>query len=278
MISLNEAHNMEAVLDNIAGWAQEVFLVDSYSSDETVDIALSCGANVVQRPFKGFGDQWSFAVTKLPVSAPWTMKLDPDERLTLELKTSIEKAIADDHHDALIMQRRLWFMGKPMPVRQKIMRLWRTGTCRFSDVAVNEHPLVEGQELLLEGDLEHHDSPDLHHWYSKQNKYSTAEALTAYRSGNLAATPKIFGDSFQRRIWIKKNLNKIPLRYLLLFLYHYIYLGTWRVGRVGYIWSILRVGVYQARDYKLTEMQITGKETTIRDPNIGKPDDRVPQY
>ena len=55
MISLNEAHNMEAVLQNLRGWAQEIFLVDSYSTDGSVDIALRHGVNVVQRRFRGFG-------------------------------------------------------------------------------------------------------------------------------------------------------------------------------------------------------------------------------
>ena len=89
MISLNEGHNLEAVLQNLAGWAQEVFLVDSYSQDDTVDIALRHGVQVVQRRFRGFGDQWNFALRELPITAPWTMKLDPDERLSDELKARI---------------------------------------------------------------------------------------------------------------------------------------------------------------------------------------------
>lgn len=82
MITFNEAHNLPAVLENLRGWAQEVFVVDSYSTDGSVDVALAHGATVVQRAFRDFGDQWNFAVGKLPVTAPWTMKLDPDERLT----------------------------------------------------------------------------------------------------------------------------------------------------------------------------------------------------
>jgi glycosyltransferase involved in cell wall biosynthesis len=62
MISLNEAHNMEAVLDNISGWAQEVFLVDSFSSDKTIDIARSRCVKVFQTPFKGFGDESNFSI------------------------------------------------------------------------------------------------------------------------------------------------------------------------------------------------------------------------
>src|ERR1044071_4850288 len=96
MISANEAHNMESVLANIAGWAQEVHLVDSYSTDDTVSIAQRNGVHVVQRHFQGCGDQWNFAVTMLPIKAPWTMKLDPDERITPELKSNIRSALARD--------------------------------------------------------------------------------------------------------------------------------------------------------------------------------------
>ena len=93
MMSLNEGHNMEAVCQNLSGWAQQVFLVDSYSQDDTIDIALRHGIHVVQRRFRGFGDQWNFALQKLPITAPWTMKLDPDERLSDQLKTTIQTAI-----------------------------------------------------------------------------------------------------------------------------------------------------------------------------------------
>ena len=99
MITLNEAHNLEAVLDNIQGWAEEVFIVDSYSSDETVDIALRRGVHIVQRAFQGFGDQWNFALEHLPISSKWTMKLDPDERLSDELKTEVADAILKDDCD-----------------------------------------------------------------------------------------------------------------------------------------------------------------------------------
>ena len=278
MISLNETHNMTDVLDNLEGWAQEVFLVDSYSCDDTVDIALARGVHVVQRPFEGFGDQWNFAVGELPVSAPWTMKLDPDERLTPELKASIEKAIAADNHDALVMRRRLWFMGKPMSVRQNILRLWRSGTCRFSNVSVNEHPLVEGNEMLVDGDLEHHDSPNLHHWYDKQNHYTTAEAAAANRGDKLSTTPRFFGTGLERRMWLKKIYFYLPFRHHLMRLYCLFFLGAWRAGRVGFIWARLRAEVFRMREYKRLEM--TWQKNPYNPPpaKTGQPDSRVPQY
>ena len=177
LISLNEAHHMEGVLENLSGWAEQVFLIDSFSVDATVDIALAHGVHVVQRRFRDFGDQWNYALDHLPIETPWTMKIDPDERLPDALKAEIEQAIAAGPADGFSFQRRLWFMGKPMPVRQPVVRVWRTGKCRFSDVIVNEHPIVEGTVTELTAEMEHHDSPNLHHWFDKQNKYITAEAL-----------------------------------------------------------------------------------------------------
>ena len=106
-----------------------------------------------------------------------------------------------------MVRRRLWFMGRPLPVRQKLMRLWRTGTCTFSDVTVNEHPLVAGRIGTVRGDLEHLDSPDLEHWRHKQDRYSTAEALAAFRKAPLSAAPNLFGNALQRRMWLKNALQ-----------------------------------------------------------------------
>lgn len=278
MISLNEAHNMEAVLQNVAGWAQEIFLVDSYSSDATVDIALKHGVHVVQRPFCGFGDQWNFALRELPITAAWTMKLDPDERLTDGLKREIEVAIASKDVDGFSMIRRLWFLGRLLPVKQSLVRIWRTGRCRFTDVAVNEYPLVDGRIIRLGGELEHHDSPDLGHWLDKQNCYTSAEAVAAFRGSGLAATPRFFGTSLQRRMWLKRHYMRVPLRYVAMFLYHYFVLGAFRAGWGGYAWSRLRCDVYRLIEYKLREMRITGREPQNIPRSPGAPDPRVRQY
>ena len=278
MISLNEGHSMEAVLQNLVGWAQEVFLVDSYSKDDTVDIALRFGVHVVQRSFRGFGDQWNFALRELPITTPWTMKLDPDERLSDELKRNIERAITDERTDGLRMDRRLYFMGSQLPIAHELLRVWRTGQCRFTDVLVNEHPIVEGRIRRVGGDLAHHDSPDLEHWLDKQNKYTTAEAIAAYENHALGDRPRLFGSRLQRRMWLKKNYMKIPLRGAAMFFYHYIVLGAWRAGWVGYAWSRLRCDVYRLREYKLREILITGRLPKKRPYGPGRHDPRVPQY
>lgn len=278
MISLNEGHNMEAVLKNLEGWAQEVFLVDSYSQDDTVDIALRYGVHVVQRRFRGFGDQWNFALRELPISAPWTMKLDPDERLSETLKLNIINALSREAASGFFVIRRLWFMGRPLPVRQELVRVWRTGKGRFTDVIVNEHPLVDGKIECVAGDIEHHDSPDLDHWLEKQNRYTTAEAISAYRQVPLADQPRLLGSAFQRRMWLKKHFRRLPFRFSLFFLHHWLWLGAWRAGWVGYAWSRLRADVMRLIDYKHHEMVLTGRIPARRFYGAGQPDPRVPQF
>lgn len=278
MISLNEGHNMEAVYQNLAGWAQEVFLVDSYSQDDTVDIALRHGVHVVQRRFRGFGDQWNFALSELPITAPWTMKLDPDERLTDELKSEMSAVIDRASSDAFTLNIRLFFMGRPLPVRLNLLRLWRTGRAQFSDVFANEHAKVDGSIGNLTADIEHHDSPDLDHWLEKQNRYTTAEAIIAYNKSSLADTPRLLGTALQRRMWLKKHFHRLPGRYFLLFLYHWLWQGAWRAGWVGYAWARLRSDVMRLIEYKRREIELTGRIPAKRFYGPGKPDDSVRQY
>lgn len=278
MISLNEAHNMEAVCRNLKGWAQEVFLVDSYSQDDTVEIALRHGVHVVQRRFRGFGDQWNFAINELPITAPWTMKLDPDERLSGELKREIESLTIKNDFDAFMLNIRLFFMQQALPVRLNLLRLWRTGSAQFSHVLANEHAKVTGDVGQLIGDIEHHDSPDLDHWLDKQNRYTTAEAIIAYNKAPLADIPRFFGSLLQRRMWLKKNFYRLPLRYVLLFLYHWLWQGAWRARWAGYAWARLRSDVMRFVEYKRREIEITGRLPVKRHYGPGDPDCRVQQF
>lgn len=277
MISLNEAHNMRAMLEHLKGWAHQVFLVDSYSRDSTVDAALEYGVHVVQRPFRGFGEQWNFALRSLPITAPWTMKLDPDERLTNGLKQEIVEKLRYAEVDAFEVPLRLFFMRRRLSVKGNVLRLWRTGSARMTDVAVNEHPVVDGRIGFLSQELEHHDSPDLEHWIEKQNRYTTAEAIVAYRGLPLADIPRLLGTPLQRRMWFKKHFYDMPFHYWAIFLYHYLVQSAWRAGWPGYAWARLRADVMRLIEYKRREMEITGRIPDKRLYGSGTPDSRVLQ-
>ncbi len=264
MISLNESHNIDEVCHNLKGWAQNIFLVDSFSSDDTIKIALSHGVHVVQNKFLGFGDQWNFALENLDINTPWTMKLDPDERLSNELKINLRNAMLNSNSDAFSINRRLWFMERPLPIYQNIVRIWRTGKCKFSDVPVNEYPMINGDISKVNGNLEHFDSPNLEHWLEKQNKYTTLEAKIAFEQGKLSDEAILLGTSLQRRMWLKKNYYKVPFRYFSLFFYYWVFCGVWRAGSVGYMWSRLRTDVMRLVDYKKKEMELKAKKISRR--------------
>lgn len=260
MLTLNEAHNIGAVLANLRGWAREVFVVDSFSTDETVQIATGHGAKVVQRRFRNFGDQWNFALQELPVTAPWTMKLDPDERLSDALKTSIlaETRAGSDGAAGFSFDLRFHFMGRPLSVRRRMVRVWATGSCRFSELSVNEYPVINGSVRHIAGILEHHDSPDLAHWLDKQNRYTTSEAIAAYAGQACGGDASLFGTPDQRRRWLKRVFLRVPLRYHMLFIHHWLVQGAWRAGRVGWRWAWLRCFVYRVTEYKLREFELRG--------------------
>ena len=277
MITLNEGHNLPRVLSNLKGWADEIFVLDSYSQDDTVDICLDNNIEVIQKKFKGFGDQWNSALSSFNIKSDWVMKLDPDEVLSEELKKNIIEQISQSQFDGFYLKRRLWFMGKPLPVNQRILRIWKKGLCTFSDSLVNEYPSVKGLLGDCKGELKHFDSPNLDHWINKQNKYTTAEARSSYLNLGLADKPNLFGTSLQRRMFIKTAFYKIPFRYQILFLYHYLYLGAFKAGYVGFMWSRLRCDVYRKTEYKLREFKLLGEADSPLYSTPRRPDSRCKQ-
>ncbi|MBN2022633.1 MAG: glycosyltransferase family 2 protein [Pirellulales bacterium] len=276
MLTLNEEFNLPGAMENVQDWAEEVFIVDSCSTDRTVDIAMEKGVGIVQRPFTNFGDQWNFALERLPIKTPWTFKLDPDERLSPELKSEIADLLAGEpEHDGFWMDRRLWFMGKPLHVLAPVLRLWKTGKCRFSDVLVNEHPLIDGSVGGLRGLIEHFDSPDLHHWWDKQNRYTTMEAIMKARGAAPSAQPRLFGSRLERRVFWKKVFYRLPFRYQLQWIHEMLVRGAWRDGPQGRQWARLRIEVRRMIELKVKEMRATGRIPEIPKAPRGGFDPRI---
>ncbi len=276
MLTMNEEFHLPGAIENVRDWAEDIFIVDSCSTDRTVDIALENGVGIVQRPFTNFGDQWNLALEKLPIKTPWTFKLDPDERLTPELKDEIRELLKSEPEcSGYSMDRRLWFMGKPRQVLVPVLRLWRTGKCRFSDVIVNEHPLIDGPVGKLKGILEHYDSPDLHHWWDKQNRYTTMEAIMRVKGDALAARPRLFGSPLERRMLLKKIFYRVPFRYQMQWLHEAFVRGAIWDGAVGRAWIHLRIEVMRAIEFKMREMRTTGVVPEIPKAPRGNYDSRV---
>ena len=250
MITFNEEYHIGEAIDNVRDIADEIYVLDSLSTDCTVDIALEKGAVVLQRPFTNFGDQWNFALQNFPIRSTWTMKMDPDERLTEDLKQQILECISIEDYSGFSFNRRLWFLGKPLRAKQEILRGWRTGSCQFSEASVNEHPVVSGVVKKLSGVMEHLDSPTLFDWQAKQNLYSTMEAIALYLKSSSDEKRKLTAKD-----WFKYNMYKFPFCFVALFLYHYIVKKAFLDGLEGFVWSKMRTNVYRMRWYKYLEFK-----------------------
>lgn len=256
MLTLNEEYHLQDAINNLKDIADHIFILDSFSTDATIEIVKRNQIKFAQRRFTNFGDQWNYALQNNPFDTSWVMKMDPDERLTEQLKYDIRSIMKlDNSETAYEFQRRLWFMGKPMHVFNNVLRLWKRGTCRFSDVLVNEHPIIDGSVGFLKGKMEHFDSKDLHHWQEKQNKYTTMEAKMIIEKKSLAAKPNIFGNKLEKRMFFKKIVFKVPFKFTILFLYNLFITGAWKDGKLGWRWAQLRVYVYRMRQLKFIEMQ-----------------------
>lgn len=262
MITLNEGHNLEDMIKQLNDWASEIFVLDSFSKDNTIEILKKYKIFYKQRKFTNFGDQWNYALDCFDIKSEFTMKLDPDERLTKDLKKEITNNLNKNNFDGYTFDRVLFFMGKKLPIKQEVTRIWRTGKAKFTDVLVNETPIIDGSIYKLESKLLHMDSPNLEHWYAKQNKYTTSEAIAKLNKKDLPFEAILFGNKDNRRMWFKKNFYKIPFRFVLLFLYYYIFKGLFMSGKEGFIWSHLRTEVMRMREYKFYELT---KKNSLKD-------------
>jgi hypothetical protein len=111
----------------------------------------------------------------------------------------------------------------------------------------------------------------------KQNRYTSDEAIIRFDGRQLAAAPRLMGSALERRIWLKHNFRRLPLCYVLFFLYLYLMQGAWRAGRTGLIWARLRTEVMRMVEYKEIEMRLRGRLVRCTLSGPGDPDPRVPQ-
>jgi glycosyltransferase involved in cell wall biosynthesis len=186
VITRNERSNIAACLESVA-FADEWIVVDSGSTDGTVEVARSLGATVVQTDdWPGFGHQKNRALSH--AKGEWVLSIDADERVTPELKESILAALSSDKAGTAYEFRRLsrfcgqWIRhGDWYP--DQVTRLFRRGHGRFSDDQVHERLLIEGRTECLQGHLLHETMPTLDDALSKMNRYSTGRAIDKVQAG-----------------------------------------------------------------------------------------------
>ena len=187
MITLNAAAQLPDCLASVA-FADEVVVVDSGSSDDTAQVAARYGARVIVKEWLGFGRQKQFAVEQ--ASHDWVLCLDADERVSPELRASIERALAAPVAPVYRMARCNRFLGRWLRHGEGYPdwspRLFDRHNARWSDDPVHEKVLYAVTPGTLEGDLLHDSAEDLSRYLDKQNRYTTLAAEQLYERGRNA--------------------------------------------------------------------------------------------
>lgn len=185
LIAKNEATNIDACLQSVA-WADEIIVVDSGSSDDTVARCQLYGAKVfTHTDWSGFGRQKNRALDY--ATQDWVFSIDADERVTPELRAAIESAMMQPAFSAYRIARLSNYCGRFMRhsgwYPDQIVRLFRRGTARFNDALVHETIVIDGQAGLLSGELLHYSYDNLEQVLEKTNRYSTAAATMKFQQG-----------------------------------------------------------------------------------------------
>lgn len=193
LITRNAGTQLYASLDS-ARFADEVVVVDSGSDDDTVLIAASFGARVIDQSWLGFGPQKQFAVER--ARHDWVLCLDADEQLTPELASSIETALSAPRAAAYRMARRNRFLGRWLRHGEGYpdwsVRLFDRRHARWSSDAVHERVLCDGPIATLAGDLQHESAESLDAYLAKQNRYTTLQARALHDQGKSTSVVRLF--------------------------------------------------------------------------------------
>jgi glycosyltransferase involved in cell wall biosynthesis len=265
----NEAENLPRCLASV-GWADEIFVVDSQSTDGSQRIADELGAQVVQFEFNGtWPKKKNWALESLPFRNPWVFILDADEVLPAEAEAEFRIAIAKaGERTGYWINRRFMFMGRWLRhayYPNWNLRLFRHSLGRYEkltevatasgDNEVHEHVVVQGSTGRLRCEIDHYAFPSVEVFVEKHNRYSnwearvdTAEEERAPRSAELQSARVA-----QRRRF-KRLARRLPFRPLLRFLYVYVWQRGFLDGREGYYFARLH-GFYEflsvAKTYEL---------------------------
>jgi len=273
----DESRHIGPCLESLA-WADEVFVVDSQSRDDTAAIARAKGARVVQFHFNGvFPKKKNWSLENLPFRNEWVLIVDADERVPPALAEEIRCAVASDEADGYFINRRFFFLGRwirhcgyypSWNLRLFKHRLGRYERieCPDADVGdneVHEHVVLDGRAGRLREDMLHYAYPDLRTWVEKHNRYSEWEAHVARRLRSGSAEERRLGRGPRLKRVLKRIYLRLPMRFAVRFVYAYVLRGGFLDGRPGFILCGL-LAFYDflswAKAYELRLAGASGKE------------------
>jgi len=275
----NEGANIRRCLEHLQ-WADQVFVVDSQSTDDTVEASEELGATVVQFHYKGgFPKKRNWALENLPLRNEWVLLVDADEVVSPELRDEIARKVADPDCDGYFINFRYMFLGSWIrhcgyyPVW--VLRLIRHRLGRYEqlpeppqwrdyDCEVHEHIMLDGKTGYLENDMEHYAYPTISDWVRKHNVYSNWEAVLYDRFVSGGDEEQVQSErSIGAKQQIKRRLKKVYLRLPFRFVFRFIYAYFIRLGFLDGMRGFMFCGLLTFYDFlswvKVYERRVTQK-------------------
>src|ERR1039458_7478564 len=248
LLSFNSEDTLGATLSCARLVSDEIFVVDSYSKDGSMELARSFRATVVQHPFEHYGAQRNWAIDNLPITRPWQLHLDADELMDDELIAAIQALPEEPEHSGYFLPRYVRFLGRVLrhggmsPTWH--LRLFRTGSGRCEERKYDQHfMLLSGSAGRLRGVMVDDVRMPLTEWTARHNRWAdgeVAESESEESEGRLQ--PDIRGNPAQRKRFLRNKYNQLPLfiRPFGLFVYRYFFRLGFLDGTEGFIFWILQ--------------------------------------
>ncbi len=255
ILTRNEEKNLPDALGSVIGWAAEVWVVDSHSTDRTAALAKGAGAAVVTHEFAGYAAQRNWALRTLPFQQEWVLFLDADEALTPELREELAAVLAapPDGVAGFYVKRRFIFLGRWLrhggyyPIW--ILRVVRHRLARCEERGVDEHLLVNGPTARLRHDLLHEDRRPLTRWVERHVRYAELAAADLLRGAPGEMAPRWWSrqQAERTRWWYGRVYRRMPLglRAFVYFFYRYVVRGGFLDGQEGFIYHTLQAFWYR---------------------------------
>ena len=248
ILTYNEETEIAACIES-ALLSDDVVVVDSFSSDRTVEVAQRYPVRVVQHRFESHGRQRTWMLQSVPVKHEWVYILEADERMTPELFQECLTAMQSQEYVGYYVAERVMFMGqwirRSTQYPRYQMRLFRRDRVWFDDYGHTEREVCDGPTGFLKETYPHYTcGKGLSRWIDKHNRYSTDEAqetLKQLETGTVKWQDLFFGQSeVERRRALKDLSLRLPFRPLIRFFYMYFLLGGILDGRAGFAWCTLQ--------------------------------------
>lgn len=256
ILTYNEEKHIARCIHSIEGVCEEIFVIDSFSKDRTVEIAEGLGAKVYKNPWKNYAMQFNWGLHNCPISAGWVWRIDADEYLDDVLGQSVKKMISTCKDDVtgVYVRKRIDFMGRPLLhggwYPSYHLKVFRYGHGDCENRWMDEHiRIFDGSTLTAnEGNQVDANLNNLTWWTEKHNGYATREMVDMLMmeygmdDRSREVTAKFWGTEEQRKRWLKVKYIKAPLflRPFVNFTIRYILKGGFLDGRAGFIWHFLQ--------------------------------------